>query len=98
VRPAECWPQKGRHDLADAPVVLSEKTLQTLQSLAAQTGDPVAVVLGKAIEQYRRRIFLEAANASYAALRADPQAWAEELAERRALEGTLMDGLDRDER
>ncbi len=84
--------------MPDTTALLSEKALQTLQSLSAQTGEPVPVVLEKAIEQYRRRTFLEAANASYAALRADPAAWAEELEERKALEGTLMDGLDPDER
>lgn len=84
--------------MPDLPPVLNEKTFQTLQSLSAQTGDPVPVVLEKAIEHYRRKVFLDAANASYAALRADPEAWAEELAERRGLEGTLMDGLDPDER
>jgi hypothetical protein len=31
---------------------------------------------------------------AYAALREDPVAWEQELAERGLLEGTLMDGLD----
>ena len=47
-------------------------------------------------EEYRRQLLTEAAQA-YAELRQDPEAWAAELAERRALEGTLMDGLDPDE-
>jgi hypothetical protein len=34
----------------------------------------------------------------YAALRADTEAWAEELKERKLWEATLMDGLDPDER
>lgn len=44
-----------------------------------------------------RRQFLAELDQAYAALREDPVLWAEELAERRALEGTLMDGLDPDE-
>lgn len=36
--------------------------------------------------------------ADSAALKADPEAWAEELAERKLWEATLMDGLDPDER
>ena len=44
-----------------------------------------------------RRPFLAELDQAYAALREDPVLWAEELAERRALEGTLMDGLDPDE-
>jgi hypothetical protein len=84
--------------MPDSTVPISEKYQQVLRDLAVQTGDPIPVVLEKAIEQYRRKLFVEAANASYAALKADPEAWAEELAERRALEGTLMDGLDPNER
>jgi hypothetical protein len=33
-------------------------------------------------------------NASFARLRRDPAAWAEELEERRLFENTLMDGLE----
>jgi AbrB family looped-hinge helix DNA binding protein len=39
-------------------------------------------------------LLLEETNRAYAALRADPQAWEEELAERRRWETTLADGLD----
>jgi hypothetical protein len=84
--------------MPDALPLLSQKALEVLRRLSEQTGEPIPILLDKAVEHYRRKLFLEAANASYAALRADPAAWAEELAERRALEGTLMDGLDPEER
>jgi predicted transcriptional regulator len=83
--------------MQETSVRLSDSSHQTLLELARQTGKSVEAVLERAIEEYRRKLFIEAANASYAALRADPVAWAEELAERRELEGTLMDGLDPDE-
>ncbi len=35
------------------------------------------MLLDHAIEEYRRRLFLESANAEYAALRADSKAWTE---------------------
>ena len=44
-----------------------------------------------------RRRFFEELGREYVALREDPVAWEEELAERRLLEATLMDGLDPDE-
>lgn len=47
-------------------------------------------------EEYRAHFFSELERA-YHALREDAAAWGEEQAERRALEGTLMDGLDPDE-
>ena len=44
----------------------------------------------------RREAFLRTADEAYARLQADPVLWAEELAERRLLEGTLMDDLEDD--
>jgi hypothetical protein len=53
----------------------------------------MSVVLDRAIELYRRQALLEQANAAYAALRASPEAWQEELGEREAWEATLADDL-----
>jgi hypothetical protein len=55
-------------------------------------------VLDKALDAYRRKLFFDQLNAGYAALRADPQAWAEEQEERKLWDATLMDGLDPNER
>ena len=71
---------------------------QILKELAEQTGQTMMEVLDMALDAYRRKVFFEGLNADYAALRADPEAWAEELAERKLWEATLMDGLDPDER
>ena len=54
-------------------------------------------VIDQAVEAYRRRRFLEAANEEYARLRADPTAWGEELEERRLWDSTLLDALESDE-
>lgn len=51
-------------------------------------------VLEKAVELYRRQRFLEDANRSFAAMRADSAEWEQELAEREIWEGTLQDGLE----
>jgi len=45
------------------------------------------------VEQYRRQVFLEKANEEYARLRADPEAWAEELAERELWERAGLEDL-----
>jgi hypothetical protein len=83
--------------MAAQTVSISEASHQALNELARQTGRSVPELLDRAIEEFRRKVFFESLNAGYAALRADPQAWAEELAERQALDATLMDGLDPDE-
>jgi hypothetical protein len=44
------------------------------------------------MEAYERRRFLEAINAGYLALRADPDAWDVERAERDLWDATLQDG------
>jgi hypothetical protein len=51
-------------------------------------------VLDKAIDLLERQQMLEAVNAGYAALKADPEAWAQELTERALWETTSADGLD----
>ena len=45
----------------------------------------------------RHRLMLEETNRAYEALRADPNAWREELAERALWDATPLDGLDPDE-
>ena len=75
-------------------VDISETAHQTLQDLSKQTGQPLNVLLDKAVEEFRRKQFLEEANRAYAQLKNDPQAWAEELEERRAWDVTLEDGLE----
>ncbi len=79
--------------MATTTVRLPETTRATLRELATQSGEPMSVVLEKAVEAYRRQCMLEQANAAYAALRADSAVWAEEMAERRAWEATLADDL-----
>jgi hypothetical protein len=49
-------------------------------------------LIEQAVEQYRRRLFLEGLNEDFKALREDPQAWQEELEERALWDNTLLDG------
>lgn len=79
-------------------VRISAASHQVLRELAEQTGQSMTEVLDKALDAYRRKVFFEQLNAGYAALRADPEAWAELEAERKLWDATLMDGLDPDER
>jgi predicted transcriptional regulator len=80
--------------MASETVRIDPDTHAKLKDLADMTGEPMTALLGKAVEAYRRQKFLEGANADYAALRDDPDAWAEELAERALWDCTLSDGLD----
>ena len=82
--------------MAMTTVKISTETRDKLANLAAARKRPMSEVLAEIVERERRRAFLEEANAAYARLRADPEAWADYQAEIRSMEGTLMDGLKDD--
>jgi hypothetical protein len=83
--------------MSASSVPISEAGYRLLHELAEKTSLSVQEILDKALEDYRRKVFFDELNAAYAALRADPAAWAEVEAERRSMAGCLMDGLDPDE-
>lgn len=72
---------------------VSEKAHRTLANLSREVGAPVGELVDQAVELLRRQRILNQINADYAALREDPEAWAEELAERKLWDVTLADGL-----
>jgi hypothetical protein len=67
---------------------ISELDHARLQRLARETGQSHQEVLSRALEGYERERLLEGMNEGFTALRADPAAWAEELAERAAWDAT----------
>ena len=75
-------------------VRIREETRTALRELARETNEPMQDLLAKAVEAYRRQRMIELTNAAYAALRADPRQWEEELQERAAWDATLADGLE----
>lgn len=74
-------------------IKISSTSYNTLQQIAARSGESIEALLDQAIEQYRRQKFLEAANKAYAPLRNNPEEWAIEMEERQAWDVTLDDGL-----
>jgi hypothetical protein len=71
-------------------------THDQLRELSQARGEPITLILARAVERYRRQCILEEANAQYAALLADPEERAAIQAEQRELDGTLLDGLEDD--
>jgi hypothetical protein len=65
----------------------------TLTEIARAKHIPLTEALSRAVEAYRREVFLEAVASGFEALRNDPGAWAEEQAERAPWEATSADGL-----
>lgn len=71
---------------------VSTETRELLNQLARAEGTSMQQVLEAALGQYRRRQFLEALNAAYAAARAPTGGAAD--AEAAPWDNTLLDGLD----
>lgn len=81
--------------MANSSIVrISGKTRETLQELSKKSGEPMLYVIDKAIEEYRRRVFLEETNAAYAKMREDEKASKEFDREIAEWDSALMDGLD----
>jgi hypothetical protein len=80
--------------MSSVSVRIASQTHQVLKQLAAQGGRSLQETIEDAVEAYRRRLVLEEANAAYAALRADPQAWQEEIEERELWDQSLLDGIE----
>lgn len=78
-----------------APIEIDEAAERALRQVAEAEGISVPEALARAIEVYRRQVFDEKVNASFAAARADAAGWAEEQAERDAWDATLADGFER---
>lgn len=84
--------------MAQAGVVrIGKQHHEILRLLAKKMGESMQTVVEKAIDELRREQFFEELNAAYAGLRNEPKAWQKELEDRRSLEGTLRDDLDRNE-
>ncbi|MHB1033922.1 MAG: hypothetical protein ACYC35_03585 [Pirellulales bacterium] len=82
--------------MASETVRIHAQTHAKLRQLAEQVGQSMPEVLESAVEAYRRQRFLEGLARDFAALRSDPQAWADEMAERRAWDASLADDLEND--
>jgi hypothetical protein len=81
--------------VATTTVRIGDQARKVLRQICAKTGRRATEVLRDALEEYRRKCFLEDANRAYARLRRDRKAWKSELDERRDWESTLSDGAEK---
>lgn len=75
-------------------VRVSENTHEVLRSLSTREGKSMQDIIDKAIEDYRRKAFLEGLSNDYRLLRENPEAWQEHEEEIALWDNTLMDGLE----
>jgi predicted transcriptional regulator len=75
-------------------VRISKNTHTTLRRLAEEAGMSMTAILEAAVEEYQKNKYWEEYDAGYAALRADPEKWADYQKEIEAWDVTLGDGLE----
>jgi hypothetical protein len=75
---------------------VQDEIYKEIRELSELEGLPMAHLVAKAVEEYKRARFFDDLDAAFSRLKADPAAWAEEQEERAQSEKTLLDGLTRD--
>ena len=75
---------------------ISMNAHKALLELADKKGESMQKIIERAIEAYRRQLFLEESNRAFAALRENTEAWQEEKQERALWDSAIADGLEED--
>jgi len=80
--------------MPEIAITINKNTHEVLLRLSKQSGDNLQTLLDKAVEQYRRQLFLLQANQAFAALRKNDLLWQDELNERQEWDQTLANRVD----
>jgi predicted transcriptional regulator len=78
-----------------AVIRVDKPTHETLRELSEECDEKMSVLIALAVKDLRRKKFMEALNAEYAALRADEAGWEADRQERAAWDVALADGLEK---
>lgn len=79
--------------MSELTIPISFASHKTLLTLVESSGHTPQAVLDRAIENYRRQVFLEQANEAFVRLRQNQELWEDERAERADWEVTIADGV-----
>ncbi|CAN5250969.1 hypothetical protein BH20GEM2_BH20GEM2_07230 [soil metagenome] len=70
---------------------ISERSRRSIRRISGETGQTSEQIVERALELLERNRLLDAINAGFAALRADPHGWTAEGKERELWDATLED-------
>lgn len=80
---------------SNTTVRISKESRDNLKQMAEMLDATMSEIANKAIERYRRKLFIKKANESYARLKEEnPESWNEMIKEREEWDSTLSDGLE----
>lgn len=73
-------------------VRISENTHSVIRGIANEIGESMQSVVERAVDRYKRELFLENLNRDFESLRQNESDWQDELEEREIWNSTLTDG------
>ncbi|MCK4422158.1 ribbon-helix-helix protein, CopG family [candidate division WOR-3 bacterium] len=76
-------------------VRVSKEEKKIIREISEKLSVSMTEVINRAIERYRREVFLAEANKAYAQLKENSDEWKEEIKERELWDNTLPDGLEK---
>ena len=79
-------------------VRITRRTHEQLQELADLLDESMPALLARVVQEYRRRLLFEKANAAYSAMQENVEDWDLEVKERNLWDATLADGLNEESR
>lgn len=78
--------------MSTVQVRISANTHTVIRSIAKEIGESMQNVVERAVERYRRELFLESLNRDFEALQRNRSEWKDEIDEREIWDVTLADG------
>ncbi len=81
--------------MRSSTVRIDEQSQAILKAIKRQEEDSATAIIHKALEDYRRKLFLKQCGDAYSTLKGDKKSWKDELSERDAWDSTLRDGLEK---
>lgn len=81
--------------MSSLSIRVDQPTHETLVQLSKERDEKMSALLAEAVRDLKRKLFMQALNAEYAQLRANPEEWAEVRRERELWDAALADGLEK---
>jgi hypothetical protein len=82
--------------MRSSTVRIDEESLAILRAIKRQEEDSATSIIHRALEEYRRKLFLKQCSDAYSTLKSNKKSWKEETAEREAWDTTVSDGLEKE--
>ena len=82
--------------MRSSTVRIDEESQAILRAIKKQEQDSATAIIHKALEDYRRKLFLKQCSDAYSILKSQKKALKEETAEREAWDSTVSDGLEKE--